>query len=195
MPFISPRLGAWWRGSLISRDCFMGGNPTFRALLVRGLRRKWVYTLVVLRGSTVFHFRWAHGANALTSLDPTNWEGAGQSGGHWEEWKLLCRGCRLSTTKVNKQRKGLCAHSYTDLQLAWCESTLVSQTGGMEFGLSGWRRAAYFKHSAVRFLYFFSHPLHKMPGFRSSYFVQFKPGCSFGRTPDLQPLKSASSVH
>lgn len=47
------------------RGCFRWGNLTFRALLVRGWReKKWVYTLVVLRGSTVPHFIWAHPANA-----------------------------------------------------------------------------------------------------------------------------------
>lgn len=122
-------------------------------------------------------------------------------------WMLLCRGCRLSTTKVNKseQREGLCARSSVVREIQWIcrlpESTLVSRTGVRTERLIKKKkrknRILYFKHSAVHLLslFFFSpHHLHKMPGFRSSYSVQFKPGCSFGRTPDLQPLKSASSV-
>lgn len=117
--------------------------------------------------------------------------GSGKSG-------CFCAKPTERTHKVNtKKRKGLRAHSSLVGNNQWIcsfsgwKSTLVSQTG-LDFGLSGWWGEAYFKH----FIFFFLSPLllYKMTGFRSPNTLRLKPSCSSGRTPDLKPFKSASSV-
>lgn len=80
-------------------------------------------------------------------------------------WMLLCRGCRLSTTKVNKseQLEGLCARSSVVREIQWIcrlpESTLVSRTGVRTERLIKKKkrknRILYFKHSAVHLLSLF----------------------------------------
>lgn len=173
------------------RGCFRWGNLTFRALLVRGWReKKWVYTLVVLRGSTVPHFIWAHPANAHIG-------GPEQLGrrrdGEWQpgsQWMLFVHRLPTFYYKSTQERAAQTDRGAIRMLLdrsngfarflVWLYSCIADRTGVRTEG----KKKPTLAHIC----------LHKMPGFGSSYSVQFKSGCSFGRTPDLQPLKAASSV-